>query len=173
MLKNKILCSLLLPLCVLMLVGCGFHLRGSIALPAHLQRICLQPDEPYDPLQQQLRRTLRLNNIAINSTPDQQTAILTLTAADATESMTGFNSNGQPQRYRISISFQYQLAYNDTVIRPFTTIQASREITLAPGQIFGQELLSNENEKRIVKEELLQEAIAQLMRQLATIAPLQ
>lgn len=154
--------SILLTLSII--TGCGFHLRGSFTLPKHLQTIYITPDDPYEPLQKTLRRALLKNNIQIATSADKNVAILELTTPNFSESVTAFNSNGQAQGFKLTINFQYQVNYNNKILKPFTTIQSSRDIILTPNQI-----LSGENERRMIKDDLLQESIIQLFRQLSTI----
>lgn len=48
----------LLVLAVLILAGCGFHLRQSIALPAELAAIRVEVVDSYSPLQRNLEQAL-------------------------------------------------------------------------------------------------------------------
>jgi len=148
----------------IIITGCGFHLRGAFALPKYLQTIYITPDDPYESFQKTLRHTLQQNNVQIVSSPSKEAVVLELTTPDFSESVLAFDPYGQPQRFKLIINFQYQVSYNHKILRPFTSIQSSRDITLPANQV-----LSNENERRINKEDLLQDAINKLLQQLSTI----
>lgn len=146
------------------IAGCGFHLRGAVSFPTWLKTVYITPDDPYEPLQKTVRRTLERNKITLVTEINKETAVLELTTPDFTESILALNAMGQSQRFKLTISFQYKLSYAGNLLRPLTTIQSSRDFTLAPGQI-----LSGDNERRLIKDELLQEATSQLFRQLYTV----
>lgn len=160
--KTVITMSLLLLLAIT--TGCGFQLRGSFTIPKYLQNIYITPDDPYEPFQKGLCRALRQNNVQVVSKVGKNIAVLALTSPNFSESILAFNANGQAQMFRLAIYLQYRVTYNNKVLRPFTTIQYSRDFTLAPNQ-----LLSGDNERRTIKDALYQEAITMLLRQLATI----
>jgi len=154
--------SLLLLLAIT--TGCGFQLRGSFVFPKYLQNIYITPDDPYEPFQKGLCRALKQNNIQVVSEVNKNNVVLELTHPDFSESILAFNANGQAQIFRLAIYLQYQVNYNNKVLRPSTTIQYSRDFSLAPNQ-----LLSGDNERRTIKDALYQEAINMLLRQLSTL----
>ncbi|HEU4812999.1 MAG TPA: hypothetical protein VFS99_02050, partial [Xanthomonadaceae bacterium] len=45
-------------LLVLVLSGCGFHLRNALVLPADLGPVRVEADDPYSPLADSLERAL-------------------------------------------------------------------------------------------------------------------
>ena len=52
-------------LSTIILYGCGFHLRGSYAIPEALKIVHISPYQPYDPLQRALRQMLASNGVQI------------------------------------------------------------------------------------------------------------
>jgi LPS-assembly lipoprotein len=146
------------------ITGCGFHLRGAVQFPTWLHSVYITPDDPYEPLQRNIHRIFENNKITIVTEINKETAVQELTTPTFTESILALNANGQPQRFRLAITVQYKLTYDNKVLCPTTVIQRTRDFTISPMQI-----LSSENERRLIKDELLQEVTSQLLRQLSIV----
>lgn len=155
---------LLISVLLVLVVGCGFKLRGIVPFPSWLTKVYITPDEPYELLQKELRRIFNRNKVIVVTEIDANTVVLKLISPVFKESILALNANGQAQMFRLEISLQYQLIYADKALVPITTIYSSKNFSLAPEQI-----LSGENERQLIKDELLQDAINQLLQQLSAV----
>ena len=106
--NNLIKCSVSV-LILTIIAGCGFHLRGAIMFPTWLKSVYITPDDPYEPLQKNIRRILERNKITVVTEISKKTAVLELTTPDFTESILALNASGQAQRFRLTITFKYTL----------------------------------------------------------------
>lgn len=149
----------------LSLIGCnGFKLRGSLVIPTYLRTVYISPYEPYEPLQSILRARLKGNNVKIVNYADPNVTTLEVSRATMKQQVLAYGSSGEVQRYNLTLTVTYTLiAKGDNVQRINRTITRSRELNRSNNM-----LLSNEGEEQIVKRELLNEAVSEILRQITS-----
>ncbi len=159
-------CNIFLSLILLMLVGCGFHLRGKLLIPSNLQAMQIVPNISYDPFQRFLRQTLKSNDVRIiePNDPEAKTAvILTILNQSFSERTVGYGADGQTNRTILQFTANFQVSEpNGKVLIPTSTIQVERELTVNPNAVLG-----TENERERVKQDLYMDATSQMMRQIS------
>lgn len=157
--------AIILTFCFLTLIGCGFKLRGSLIIPNYLKTVYIEPYQPYEPLQSELRARLRNNNVKIIRHADPKVTCLEVSRPISNEQVLAYGSSGEVQRYKLSLTVSYTLITRGAKpIHVHRTIVKSRELNRSNNM-----LLSNEGEEQIVKNELLREAVNDLLRQITTI----
>src|SRR5215467_12165852 len=144
--------------------GCGFQLRGQVALPAAFQRLKLCPEDRFNDFQRILRRNLKLNGICvIDSCQAEAVNTLSITNQGFSERNIAYGSNAQVNRVLLQFQLQYQILDPDCqVICPENTLRVERELVINPNAIVG-----TETERHQVEAELYQDAAIQLIRQLS------
>ena len=153
--------SLVLIMCLL-ITGCGFHLRGSLDIPESLKTVYISPYEPYEPFQAELRCRLLDNNVKILNSRENNVTVLEVSRPNTNEEALAFSSSGEVQRFRLILSVSYSyLPSGDNAKRIHRTITRTRELNRTNNM-----LLSNEGEIQIVKRDLLNEAVTELLRQI-------
>ena len=96
--------------CILTFSGCcGFKMRGSLAFPDYLKVIYIPTNDPYEPLQRELRYRLQQNNIKIIACPQKNVTTLEVWGPDVSEEVIAFGSSGQVQRYRLTMTIRYRV----------------------------------------------------------------
>lgn len=154
-----------LTICLFTLVGCfGFKLRGSYSFPTYLRTVYITPNDPYETFQRELRYRLKRNNIKVLCQATDQITTLEVTKPEIKEEVLAYNSSGQVQRSRLVYSVTYQLiTKGKDGFKEKRTITRTRELSKT-----GNMLLTNESEEQIVRKELLNETINELLRQLTS-----
>ncbi len=149
----------------LILAGCdGFKLRGSFVIPQYLRTVYISPCEPYEPLQSALRARLKRNNVKIANHSDENITILEVSKPTSQYQVLAYGSSGEVQRYNLTLTVTYTLiTKGDNAQRISRTITRSRELNRSNNM-----LLSNEGEEQIVKRELLNEAVSEILRQITS-----
>lgn len=143
--------------------GCfGFKMRGDLNIPPYLRTVYIAPNEPYEPLQREIRKQLLAHNVKILNSPANNVTKLSLSKPISTEEVLAVGSSGEVQRYKLSISAGYTLSGSNKLYLQ-QSITRTRELNRSNNM-----LLSNEGEAQIVKRELLQETVNEILRQITT-----
>jgi LPS-assembly lipoprotein len=150
------------------LSGCGFHLRGAFSIPPFLHVLNVSPNQPFDPFQRALIRTLKSNKIEvvdISMAKTKGAALLTLFSQAFSERTIAYGSDGQPNRAILELKITYQLTDpQGKVIVSDATVEVERELTLNPNAVLG-----TQNERNRLQSDLHLDAASQLVRQLSTL----
>jgi LPS-assembly lipoprotein len=146
------------------LMGCGFHLRGSLTIPSYLRTVYIAPYEPYEPLQSMLRMRLKNNNVKILTNPNAKVTTLEISKPSSGQQILAYGSSGEVQRYKLSVTVAYTLNIPGKSQKIQRTIIRSRELNRSNNM-----LLSNEGEEQLVKKELLGELVSEMLRQITTV----
>ncbi len=145
---------------LIFLSGCGgFKMRGALDIPPHLRTVYITPYEPYEPLQRALRTQLLEHKVRIVDHPQDNAATLALNRATSSEEVLAVGSSGEVQRYRLTLSTGFSLRAESLQLQ--RSITRTRELNRSNNM-----LLSNEGEAQIVRRELLNEAVSEILRQI-------
>ncbi len=152
------LISLILSL--LLITGCGFHLRGLNTPQPRVFSIHLAPERPYDKIFQQIRAQLQAQGIHFLSTADQNpapTLWIVEQHFDPPKTL-AYGAQGQIRRERLVYTFIFRLEGPEhQLIIPQTTLFTERERLLNPGQD-----LADAHEKDLLEQEMIAEVTEQL-----------
>ncbi len=143
------------------LTGCGgFKMRGALDIPPYLRTVYISPYEPYEPLQRAVRTQLIAHGVKILNAPQANVTVLSLIKPTSNDDVLAVGSSGEVQRYKLSISTGYSLNVPNN-LQLQRSITRTRELNRSNNM-----LLSNEGEAQIVKRELLNEAVSEILRQI-------
>lgn len=149
----------------LSLIGCGFHLRGSIVLPEILKVIKITPDTPYESFQRKLRR--KLTNKGSKIVPVQTKNVVKLQVDNPifVQSTLALENN-QPKLINIEINVCYSL-YNEkgSLIQGPITIKSNKLLTINPSN-----LLTANSEIEVLKDELETEVVIRLINMIYKVS---
>ncbi len=137
-------------------------MRGDLDIPPYLRTVYITPCEPYEPLQRAVRAQLCGHGVQILNTPTEHSAILRLDKPVSSDEVLAVGSSGEVQRYQLSVSTTFQLQTSNN-LQLQRSITRTRELNRSNNM-----LLSNEGEAQIVKRELLDEVVAEILRQITT-----
>lgn len=152
----------LLSLVVAFLSGCGFQLRGSYAVPPHMQFICLDDGGQYN-LGKALKSRLEHSNVSLI---EDKTACVSLTVVDADieRRVLSLFPNAQVAEYELNYSVDYSIQYaGEAESRQFTT-KIARDYQDDPDAV-----LAKSKEMKILLSELRRHAAEQIVLQLASL----
>lgn len=143
--------------------GCGWHPRGSVALAPELQQLRLLAD-PKDPrLEGRLRRAMHVSGVELVETPTAfalQTGPEELSLRNVALDRAARSAE---QEMRITLSFALRNPDGDLVFGPRELV-ASRIFAYDPNSV-----IAKQDEEMLIREELQQELVAQLLRQLRRV----
>ena len=107
----------------LLLGGCGFHLAGTVQhLPAVMAQTCIQSEEPYGYLENQLRNAIRAQGSEVTDTCTGETAVLAIVDHSFRRRVLAVNARGQPQEYLLTyrVTFRLNDAHGKTLLKAST-----------------------------------------------------
>jgi LPS-assembly lipoprotein len=153
----------LLPM--LALAACGFHLRGSAALPQGMQRVHLTVGGGGD-FQRKLARALLASNVTLEDTPGPGIAELHVPAQNFT--VQSLTINGAAQVTEFAVRFHVVFTATDPqgkVIVPQQTIDLQREFNYDASQPVG-----TQSQMEQIQGSLIDDAIQALLFRLQAVA---
>ncbi len=144
--------------------GCGFHLRGDIILPALYERVHVV-DKGYSDVGKSLSRALENVGSKIVSSPEAATAVVTVLSRGTQRRALNVGGN----RVR-----EYELQLNITfVVQDREGVQLAGQQTVSVVRNFKNDrnnVLAKDNEEQIIRKEMMQPAIIQVLRRMKAIA---
>lgn len=107
---------------MLLLTGCGFHLRQSAHLPAVMQRTYIADLSGNTELVRELRRNLNTAATSVTDDATRATATLNILKAQQFQRVLSVSNTGQPLEYQVAYQVQFSLttANGTTLIKPGT-----------------------------------------------------
>ncbi|MCI1710116.1 MAG: LPS assembly lipoprotein LptE [Chiayiivirga sp.] len=155
----------LLVLAVLILAGCGFHLRQSIALPAELAAIRVEVVDSYSPLQRNLEQALRRSGATLAEGKDAS-AVLRVFVQRMDRLPLSVGDTGRVQEYlmRYTVEFELVDAQGKAVLQR-QGVELERDYTFDTLQALG-----TPGEEEVVKSELERDMVQTLLRRIDAVS---
>lgn len=145
----------------LLLVGCGFHLRRSAALPEAMQRVYLEVSGGGD-LPRELRLAVRLSGATVEDAPGPGIATLEVpVAAFRTDALT---VSGFARITEYAVRYHVEFDVKDADGKPVVArqvIDMSREYTFDRNEVVG-----NEAQQEEIRRGLTRDMVQAIMRRL-------
>jgi LPS-assembly lipoprotein len=153
----------------LLLSACGFHLRGqeSANLPASLASLRLSAPA-YAPLTVEMRNALKGQaGIRVVEDLDASVATLILGNEQIQSQVQAIDITGKVSDYLLNYSVSFSLTGADgKVLLPSQAIKLQREYTFDKLNV-----LAKEREDEFLRQEMRRDAVQQILRRLASLAP--
>ena len=145
------------------LSGCGFALRGNIALPDTLKTVAVLGDDA--DLVNQLEDTLRRSDVTVTTADNENAVQIDLGEVRYQRSVNSTDSNGRATSYNLNYKVEYNvIAANGTALQTDQRISQTRLLDYNPEQ----ELQSQEEEE-FLQQEMREEIVLQLIRRLTRL----
>lgn len=157
------ICLILL---LLLLSGCGFHLRGSVNLSADMQTLHLESSAGESDILQELRRALNSSNVEVVNTSQPGVYSLGIGQEEVEERVLSVNSNARAGEYELSISVPVQLRSGQVLVFGPETLTIEKVYLADPNNA-----VAKQEEREIMEEEIRVEIVVQVLRLLQNINP--
>ncbi len=150
---------------VVFLTACGFHLRGSYALPYDSLYIALpQANE----LRALLRRTISAATATrvVDNAKEAQATLAVVSDSQA-KNILSLGSDGRVREFQLVRNFSFQVQAPDgRVLVPTSQLSIHRDITFSDAAV-----LSKESEEALLWRDIQNDLVQQILRRLAAAKP--
>jgi LPS-assembly lipoprotein len=147
---------------VLLVAGCGFHLRGSVAVPF---------DTLYIPnaksgIALDLKRNIEAGtSVKVVEDPKTADAVLELAGENREKIILSLTGTGRVREFRLRYTVNYRVHDGKGVnYVPTTLVQLTRDVTYNDADI-----LAKESEEELLFRDMQSDMVQQLMRRLAAV----
>lgn len=151
-------------LMVVIVAGCGFHLRGDIVLPALYERVQVVSVGASD-VGRALSEALENVGSQIVSSPEVSTAVVTVLSSGTQRR--ALNVGGKAIReYELQLDISFVVQDNKGVqLAEQQTVSVIRNYQNDPNDVLGKD-----NEEQVIRQEMMRPAIIQVLRRMKAIA---
>lgn len=149
---------------LLLVCGCGFHLRGQIDFPAQWPQIHLHENIPDPFFVQALHQ--QFSKLHVELTNNTNVPTLNILDYGITEDVLAYSANAEPERIRFKVTILYEVLDANGKVVHHHDISKARDLTVLAGE---QTVYSNTKERRLYEQELQGEAVVELLRQLSAV----
>lgn len=154
----------LMLLMAVIISGCGFQLRGDIVLPALYERVQIV-DKGYSDVGKSLSKALENVGSKIVSSPEAATAVVTVLSRGTQRR--ALNVGGkQVREYELQLDITFVVQNREgKQLSDAQTVSVVRNFQNDPNDVLGKD-----NEEQIIRKEMMQPAIIQMLRRMKAIA---
>jgi LPS-assembly lipoprotein len=137
----------------LMIVACGYHLRGAIELPEQMRKIYLK--NASNSLQQQFTKTLKTSSVDVVKQINQAGLVVAVFNEKMDRRVLSLSSTGKASEFELNYSLDYELQdATGAVLKKVQSIEITREYYNDQEAI-----IAKTNEEVIIQQELYQQAV--------------
>ena len=163
--RRQIVC-LLAAILVTAVSGCGFHLRGSDALPVGMSVTYIQSGNPFSSLVDDFTDALSTHGLRVTEQRDEATATLRIIENDRGREVLSVNTSGKVLDYQLTqkVIFSISTADNLPLMEPQT-------VTMRRSYLYSStDVLGSEREKEAVRGSLQKSLVHMAMLRIAAVA---
>jgi len=159
---KSVLRPFLLLLALALLSGCGFQLRGKIALPANIGPVHIQGLGEYDEVRRELVQLIRFNDIQVTGQREQAGSILRISDRSSDRRVLSVDGNGNVAEYELHEGARFTLLAKDG-----TTLVESQPVSTLNTYLNSEtEVLGKQQEEGQLRKDMQRDLAAQIMRRL-------
>jgi len=162
---SRSLSNVILGLLLVVIAGCGFHLRGSESLPDSLKIMYIQGVNVQQGLGLELKRSLVANDVRIMSYYQTGLAVLTVLDTKFERRVLSVGSDTKVSEYQLYGSLRYKLTDNTNyVIIESESLEAVRDYRFDQNQV-----LAADQEEAQLRQALNEQLVRSLLRRLSVL----
>ena len=153
----------LVVLWLLVLTGCGFHLRGSmtLALPDNLKTISIEGINLNRGLGRELKRSLTNAGVSVVAGGDHDALILTILENNIDRRVLSVGSDAKVSEYELRAIVRFSVKDKHGTLLENQQVEGQRDYQFDKNQV-----LSSEEEENLLRQQLNQQLIQSILRYL-------
>lgn len=142
---------------VLMQAGCGYHLRGSIEMPAALKSLYIFGAS--GPLQNEMQQIMRASKGKLAPTPDDAGVVIKVLKEDMRSRVLSIGSTGKSSESELEYYLRFQFFdAKETAMMDEQVIELSREFFNDQTAV-----LAKTNEEQLIRSEIYKQAARMIL----------
>ena len=162
---NKVVSNSIVSILLLVLVGCGFHLRGSANLSDSLKTMYVQGIDIRQGLGLELKRGLTRNGVVVLPQFKQGSAVLTVIEHKFERRVLSVGADAKVSEYELYGSLTFKVSNNAGVeVSPSQKVEARRDYQFDQNAV-----LAKDEEERLLREQLDQQLVQNVLRRLSAL----
>lgn len=135
---------------LLMIAGCGFHLRGETTVPPQMSRTYISTPDDRSVFYRKLRLALTDAGVEVVESPVDATAVFAVLADVTDQRIISVSARNVPREYEVFYTVNYEVRSGEAVLLPAQSRTVSRDYNWDETLVLG----------KAKEEELLRDAIA-------------
>jgi len=148
---------------VVLLSGCGFHLRGAVTLPPEINSLAIEDTATGSQIVPEIKLQLRRNGITPLASSENAKLILIIMGESYGQRVLTVSSVGQVQEFELSYDVDYTI---QNVADPSASL-LRQKLTIKRDLRFSvEEVLGKASEETRLKNDMLQDAAQKILRRL-------
>ena len=163
---RRLIVCLLAAILVTVVSGCGFHLRGSDALPAGMSVTYIQSGNPFSSLVDDFTDALTTHGVRVTEQRDAATATLRIIENDRGREVLSVHTSGKVLEYQLRQIIRFSVATAENL-----PIVEQQTVTLSRAYLYrSTDVLGSEREKDAVRSTLQKNLVNMAMLRIAAAA---
>jgi len=146
--------------------GCGFHLRGSAALPPSMAVTFIKSNDPYSSLVDDFSAALKIHDVRVTKERSEATAVLNILENNNKIGVLSVNTSGKVLEYDLiqTVRFSVVTAGNEPLV-PEQTVTMNRDYVYSSTDVLGKQ-----REAKVVRANLQRNIVNLAMLRIAAAA---
>ena len=148
----------------LLLTGCGFHLQGDLTAPPQMERTYIAAVERDTQFHRELRRQLQESGVNLVDSPEEATAILSITSDQTGQRVLSVSARNVPTEYEVFYTVEYALVAGETSLLSPQGITFTQDYTYAETLVLGKA-----HEEDLLRDAIVRELVRTVLKQISTL----
>jgi LPS-assembly lipoprotein len=154
----------LLLLLVLLVGGCGFHMRGAVTLPPNLHKVYVAGKDDLSPFSVELDRALRSAGAEMAGSAGEADAVIRVAQDRTGRRVLSVSTRNTPQEYEVFYSIQYSIDRGDKQAVASQQIELTRSFSFSES-----DLLAKDREEAILRDAMARDLADLVVRRLVSL----
>lgn len=151
-------------LALLVLGGCGFHLRGTPKLPPELSVTYVEAKDRYSPFYVALTTALRQNGATLVQDPAAARTVIHVLADDTGSRVLSVSSRNVPTAYEVWYRVRFSVTVDGTEAVPAEPLALARDYSFNETEVLGEA-----RQEQILRQAMAEDLVGLVARRLSAI----
>jgi LPS-assembly lipoprotein len=148
----------------MLLTGCGFHLQSELQAPPEMERTYIDAVERNTQFHRELRRQLLASGVDIVDSPDEATAIFTISSDQTGQRVLSVSARNVPTEYEVFYTIEYSLISGED------SLLAPQDVTFTRDYTWDETLvLGKAHEEDLMREAIVRDLVRAVLKQVSTL----